>query len=142
MQIVIEIPEEYRKIFETEKCKSKFDSLASNEFGYVLRKAFENGTLLPKNHGRLIDEQQIIDRFKPVEKFEYWRIGLDGLVSVLSDAPTIIEGSEECVLDKIRAEIEARLYDVVSDYTDGYRTAIQGVLYIIDKYKAESEDKE
>ena len=41
------------------------------------------------------------------------------------------------VLDKIRAEIEARLCDVVSDYTDGYRTAIQGDLDIIDKYKAE-----
>lgn len=46
---------------------------------------------------------------------------------------------QESVLDKIRAEIEARLCDIVSDYTDGYRTAIQGVLAIIDKYKAESE---
>lgn len=46
---------------------------------------------------------------------------------------------EREVLDKIRAEIEARLCDVVSDYTDGYRTAMQGVLVILDKYKAESE---
>ena len=45
MQIVIDIPEEYREIFNRERCKSKFDSLATNEFGYVLRKAFENGTL-------------------------------------------------------------------------------------------------
>lgn len=49
---------------------------------------------------------------------------------------------QEPVLDKIRAEIEARLCDVVSDYTDGYRTAIQGVLAIFDKYKAESEPQE
>lgn len=56
--------------------------------------AILDGTILPEHHGRLIDEQQIIDRFKPVEKFEYWRIGLDGLVNVLSDAPTIIEGSD------------------------------------------------
>lgn len=41
------------------------------------------------------------------------------------------------LLDNIRAEIEAKLCDVVSDYTDGYRTAIQGDLAIIDKYKAE-----
>lgn len=47
---------------------------------------------------------------------------------------------EREVLDKIRAEIEARLCDVVSGYTDGYRTAIQGVLVILDKYKAESEE--
>ena len=46
------------------------------------------------------------------------------------------------VLDKIRAEIEARLCDVVSDYTDGYRTAIQGNLAILDKYKAETEVKD
>lgn len=43
---------------------------------------------------------------------------------------------QEPILDKIRAEIEARLCDVVSDYTDGYRTAIQGGLAILDKYKA------
>jgi len=48
---------------------------------------------------------------------------------------------QEPVLDKIRAEIEARLCDVVSDYADGYRTAIQGVLIILDKYKAESEEQ-
>jgi hypothetical protein len=47
---------------------------------------------------------------------------------------------QEPVIDKIRAEIEARLCDVVSDYTDGYRTAIQGDLAILDKYKAESEE--
>ena len=46
------------------------------------------------------------------------------------------------VLDKIRAEIEAKLCDVVSDYTDGYRTAIQGDLAIIDKYKAEGSGEE
>lgn len=99
MQIVIEIPEEYRKIFETEKCKSKFDSLASNEFGYVLRKAFENGTLLPKNHGRLIDADKLIrDTIKNPVHAPYIHI-ID-----MKEAPTIIEGSEKhtctnCLLD-------------------------------------------
>ena len=50
MKLVIEIPEEYRSNFEDNRCKEKFDSLASNEFGYVLRKAFENGKPLPKGH--------------------------------------------------------------------------------------------
>lgn len=55
----------------------------------------------------------------------------------------ILDGIENGTpLDNIRAEIEARLCDVVSNYTDGYRTAIQGVLDILDKYKVESEDKE
>jgi hypothetical protein len=48
---------------------------------------------------------------------------------------------QEPILDKIRAEIKARLCDVVSDYTDGYRTAIQGDLAILDRYKTEG-DKE
>ena len=53
------------------------------------------GIKLPEGHGRLIDEQQIIERFKPVEKFKYWCVGTDGLFNVLSDAPTIIEADKE-----------------------------------------------
>ena len=41
------------------------------------------------------------------------------------------------VLESIKGEIETRLCDVVSDYTDGYRTAIQGALAILDKYGKE-----
>lgn len=46
MKLIIDMPEEYKALFDTERCKSKFDSLATNEFGYVLRKAFENSTPL------------------------------------------------------------------------------------------------
>ena len=49
--------------------------------------------------------------------------------------------ARESILNKIKAEVTARLCDVVSDYTDGYRTAIQGVLVILDKYRAESEEQ-
>ena len=59
MQIVIEIPDEYRELFEKEKCKEKFDSLCTNEFGYVLRKAFESGIVLPKGHGGLVDRKMV-----------------------------------------------------------------------------------
>ena len=87
MKIVIEIPEDaYRQIRNW--------GVPTDELRRKIYDIIDNGTPLPEHHGRLIDEQQIIDRFKPVEKFEYWRIGLDGLVNVLSDAPTIIEGSE------------------------------------------------
>lgn len=57
--------------------------------------AVANGTPLPEHHGRLIDEQQIIDRFKPIERFKHWCVGTDGLFNVLSDAPTIIEADKE-----------------------------------------------
>lgn len=95
MQIVIEIPEEYRKIFETEKCKSKFDSLASNEFGYVLRKAFENGTLLPKNHGRLIDADVLEEIKEPVYEPNGDMKGYGVLMSDIREfAPTIIKADK------------------------------------------------
>lgn len=80
MKIVIDIPEEYRALYETEKCKSKFDSLATNEFGYVLRKAFENGTPLPKGHGDLVDRKDL--SLMTIHM-------IDG--TLVCDAPTIIE---------------------------------------------------
>ena len=46
MKLIIEIPDDYEELFWTERCKSEFDSLATNEFGYVLRKAFESGVKL------------------------------------------------------------------------------------------------
>lgn len=88
MEIVIDIPEEdYRQIKEYYE---KNDTVEAT-YSYIY-----HGTPLPKHHGRLIDEQQIIDRFKPIEKFKHWHVGTDGLFNVLSDAPTIIEaeGSE------------------------------------------------
>ena len=57
--------------------------------------AIANGKPLPEHHGRIIDEQQIIDRFKPIERFKHWCVGTDGLFNVLSDAPTIIEADKE-----------------------------------------------
>lgn len=49
------------------------------------------------------------------------------------------------VLDKIRAEIENK-YESISDtfhhYETGFTDALEWVLSIIDKYQAESEEKE
>ena len=48
----------------------------------------------------------------------------------------------DCVLDKIRAEIEKLEYLNIDDGSDGYDKYIEQyeVLKIIDKYKAESEE--
>jgi hypothetical protein len=64
------------------------------EINRKIAEAIIDGIPLPEHHGRLIDEQQIIDRFKPIERFKHWCVGTDGLFNVLSDAPTIIEGSD------------------------------------------------
>lgn len=86
MKIVIDIPEKTYKYYNTLSAKGEV-------LGFAER-AIMLGTPLPEHHGRLIDEQQIIDRFKPIEKFKHWYVGTDGLFNVLSDAPTIIEGSD------------------------------------------------
>ena len=52
----------------------------------------------------------------------------------------LVKKSINEVLDKIRAEI-ADLDDADYDY-EGYYKAVTDALQIIDKYKAESEDKE
>lgn len=71
-----------------------YQSIKNGHIPFNVLNAIMKGTPLPEHHGRLIDEQQIRDRFKPIEKFKHWRIGLDGLFNVLSDSPTIIEESE------------------------------------------------
>lgn len=45
MKLIIDIPEEYKEQFIKNKCDDLFNSLATNEFGYVLRKSFETATL-------------------------------------------------------------------------------------------------
>ena len=85
MEIVIKIDEDYYEIIKHD---------VDRGMDYLPCVLIAKGTPLPAHHGRLIDEQQIIDRFKPIERFKHWCVGTDGLFNVLSDAPSIIEGSE------------------------------------------------
>ena len=103
MKLIIDIPEEIYDFVqntsfvedENTLFKQTSDERQKTLYLFDILDAIRNGTPIPEHHGRLIDEQQIIDRFKPVEEFEYWRIGLDGLINVLSDAPTIIPADKE-----------------------------------------------
>lgn len=49
MQVVIDIPE------------SIYETIKEEEVGNVVYKAIKNGTPLPKGHGRLLDEKDILD---------------------------------------------------------------------------------
>ena len=79
MQIVIDIPEnDYRKVQDGRASVS------------MMRKAIRNGTPLPKGHGRLIDESDLI----PDSDYE------DGMfyavsIGTINDVPTIIETDKE-----------------------------------------------
>ena len=56
----------------------------------------------------------------------------------------ICEHDKNVVLDKIRTEIDQKQYDFMDDkdYDEGIRFGLMLAYQIIDKYKAESEDKE
>lgn len=94
MQIVIDIPDEYKELFENDRCKRKFDSLATNEFGYVLRNAFKNGILLPKGHGRLIDADALKEETYTMTE---WNGDVHQIIykASLDDALTIVEPYKE-----------------------------------------------
>lgn len=80
MKIVINIPEEMYKNLQKRSTELQAE-------GYLLENSVLNGTLLPKGHGRIIDEREIT---------KCQQAGLyiiDGNISkcLITDAPTIIE---------------------------------------------------
>ena len=91
----------------------------------------------------LISRQAVLDRKYVVEVKNMWHmteeievVNVDDIKALPSVNP---QEPKTDVLDKIRAEI-ADLDDADYDY-EGYYKAVTDALKIIDKYKAESEDK-
>lgn len=76
----------------------------------------------------------------------------EGAIKLLEQEPFInkpcvsekvCEHDKQMVLDKIRAEIEQNAYPIVHGVNNHEKgMTLYGILQIIDKYKAESEDKE
>ena len=84
MQIVIDIDEDLYKSIIGHRCKNKFQQRCDYE---DLKNAIEDGTSLPKGHGRLIDADAL---------WKKWVFDAIGKQEI-DDAPTIIEAdrSEE-----------------------------------------------
>ena len=78
MQIVIDIPE---KIYNDIKSK--------NEHGLIFN-AVKNGTPLPKNHGDLIDRNELLNNSYEIDSI-YCLYDIVVNVDDIKDAPTIIE---------------------------------------------------
>ena len=57
MQIVIDIPEEMMSYIN----KNEFNAISEAAYGSMAMLAIQNGTPLPKGHGRLLDENDILD---------------------------------------------------------------------------------
>lgn len=110
MQIVIDIPEEVKEVFD----KAKEDDLKGSYYDYnsIIGKAIQNGTPLPKGHGRLGDLDKIWDALKELEEYyqrEFLKksntihesamngrlYGFAKAKFIVQDAPTIIEADKE-----------------------------------------------
>lgn len=79
MQIVIDIPtEQYNNIVYEDVDR--------------LRECIKNGTVLPKNHGRLIDADAL-DIEHEIEMADDWKTAHE-IANCVKYAPTIIEGTE------------------------------------------------
>lgn len=97
MKLIIDIPEEYKEQFIKNKCDDLFNSLATNEFGYVLRKSFETATLETQPCEDCISRQRVLD----IINFEYkWlldakvydictSIAFSAIMSKISEMPSV-----------------------------------------------------
>lgn len=85
MKIVIDISDQ------------KYKWIVDNPQTYTddLCEAIRNGEPLPKHHGRIIDESKINKVFYNTEEVIYNNIKAINTTITHTDAPTIIEGSED-----------------------------------------------
>lgn len=94
MQIVIDIPDD---IYEQAINGTEYDTLS---LGIKLRQSVQEGVVIPKGHGRIIDESKITQTtYETIEEeFESMLQGTikhQYVVFKGSDAPTIIEADKE-----------------------------------------------
>ena len=85
MQIVIEIPDQ------------KYKWIVNNPQTYTdeLHEAIRNGTPLPKNHGRIIDADELYGDFiDGTEGYDCQTWNRIEIGDIIEDAPTIIEGGK------------------------------------------------
>lgn len=85
MKIVIDIPDNSMDYIDNYEKGSLFD--------IVLTNAVKNGIQLPKNHGRLIDADDL--KWELTDKEWITDYYGDGLEDIINEAPTVIERSDE-----------------------------------------------
>lgn len=92
MQIVIDIPDEmYRRIALAPRCATGLDAYRDRD---AFVKAIQNGTPLPKGHGRLIDADEIISEATERMKYPANHKYMECVIAHMNLAPTIIEADK------------------------------------------------
>jgi hypothetical protein len=92
---------------------------------------------------RRLCEDERLQFFFAVPEMSEWSVTNCKHLRKLVDYHKELETSkQEPVLDKIRAEIEQSYCKVENDYDQGRNYGLYMSMQILDKYKAESEEKE
>lgn len=93
MQIVIDIPEDHKRVIDNLVIDGK-GYLLPYEVEDTLAKAVKQSTPLPKGHGDLIDADEL---FLDIQTDEQMRLGehLAWVKERIDEAPTIIEAESE-----------------------------------------------
>lgn len=89
MQLVIDIPEELKEALDNAKKETAFNYM--RVYNDTIYEAIKNGTPLPKGHGRILDEKDILD----IEKNEGLIYDLVDMPEYLADVSAIIEADVE-----------------------------------------------
>lgn len=97
VELVIKIDEEYIK--QIDRIRFLIGGIEDRSLQINVINAIKNGTSLPKEHGRLIDADEIIRLTNEIEaegvEDKEDRLYYLFLKTVLKDAPTIIEAESE-----------------------------------------------
>ena len=89
MQIVIDIPENVKNTIDT--LDDGFDAIKEACYGSLAIKAIQNGTPLPKGHGRLIDADELYGNFiDGTEGYDCNTWSRIEIGDIIEDTPTII----------------------------------------------------
>ena len=106
MELVIKLNDEtYKEVMD----RTEFDTLV---LGIKLIEAVQNGTPLPKGHGRLIDADSIYQIVKPIEPSDAeWGMTAETAIRLIHDAfnkaSTIVEADKENKDDKQKKNISS-----------------------------------
>jgi hypothetical protein len=85
VEIIIKIPRSELEYAKKGYTKAKAD---------VVYRAIENGTILPENHGRLIDADELLSKERPNGiSDDVWEES--HIYKMLTNAPTIIEADKD-----------------------------------------------
>ena len=88
MQLVIDIPEDVKNTIDL--LDDSFDAIKEAYYGSLAIMAIQNGTPLPKGHGRLIDADEIQFENTEFETYGDYCIAFDAI----DEAPTVIEADK------------------------------------------------